>query len=47
MFWAARPASKDVGPLPRTELREGVRRTLEHFRKLRSEGRLDTADLDG
>jgi nucleoside-diphosphate-sugar epimerase len=38
---------RDVGPLPKTPLVEGVRRTLEHFRRLRDEGRLDTADLDG
>jgi len=37
----------DLGPMPRTSLEEGIRKTLEQFRKLRSEGRLDTADLDG
>jgi nucleoside-diphosphate-sugar epimerase len=37
---------RDLGPMPRTPLVEGIRRTLEHFRKLRAEGRLDTADLD-
>jgi nucleoside-diphosphate-sugar epimerase len=37
----------DVGGLPHTPLREGVRLTLEHFRRLLSEGRLDTSDLDG
>jgi nucleoside-diphosphate-sugar epimerase len=36
----------DLGPMPVTPLVEGVRRTLDHFRKLQSEGRLDTADLD-
>ena len=38
---------RDLGPVPRTPLVEGVRRTLEHFRRLHAEGRLDTADLDG
>jgi nucleoside-diphosphate-sugar epimerase len=38
---------RDLGPMPRTPLREGVRRTLEHFRKLQAEGRLDAADLNG
>ncbi len=37
---------KDVGKLPRTPLREGVRRTLEHFKRLHAEGRLDTSDID-
>jgi nucleoside-diphosphate-sugar epimerase len=36
---------RDVGAVPHTPLVEGVRRTLEHFRKLQAEGRLDTADL--
>ena len=27
-------------------LEDGIRRTLDQFRKLKSEGRLDTADLD-
>jgi len=35
-----------LGPLPRTPLVEGIRRTLEQFRRLQTEGRLDTADLD-
>ncbi|MFN4259894.1 MAG: NAD-dependent epimerase/dehydratase family protein [Gemmataceae bacterium] len=38
---------RDLGPLPRTSLVEGIRRTLTQFRELRSQGRLDTADLDG
>jgi nucleoside-diphosphate-sugar epimerase len=38
---------RDLGPMPRTPLVEGIRRTLEHFRRLRSEGRLDAADLEG
>jgi nucleoside-diphosphate-sugar epimerase len=37
---------RDLGPMPRTPLVEGIRRTLEHFRQLRVEGRLDTSDLD-
>lgn len=36
----------DLGPMPRTSLTEGIRQTLEMFRKLQAEGRLDTADLD-
>ena len=38
---------RDLGPMPHTPLEVGVRRTLEHFRRLQAEGRLDTADLDG
>jgi nucleoside-diphosphate-sugar epimerase len=38
---------RDLGPLPWTPLVEGIRQTLGLFRQLRSEGRLDTADLDG
>lgn len=38
---------RDLGPLPRTPLVEGIRRTLAHFQQLRAEGRLDTLDLDG
>jgi nucleoside-diphosphate-sugar epimerase len=37
---------RDLGPMPRTPLVEGIRQTLELLRKLRTEGRLDTADLD-
>ena len=37
----------DLGPMPRTPLVEGVRRTLEHFRRLHADRRLDTADIDG
>jgi nucleoside-diphosphate-sugar epimerase len=36
---------RDLGPMPRTPLGEGIRRTLEHFRQLQHQGRLDTADL--
>lgn len=38
---------RDLGPMPKTPLAEGVRRALEQFRQLHAEGRLDTADLDG
>jgi nucleoside-diphosphate-sugar epimerase len=38
---------RDLGPMPRTFLTDGIRRTLEQFRQLQAEGRLDTADLEG
>jgi nucleoside-diphosphate-sugar epimerase len=38
---------RDLGQVPHTPLGEGVRRTLEHFRRLHAEGRLDTSDLGG
>jgi nucleoside-diphosphate-sugar epimerase len=38
---------RDVGPLGKTPLVEGIRQTLEMFRGLQAEGRLDTADLQG
>ena len=38
---------RDLTPPPRTPLAEGVRRTLEQFRRLHAAGRLDTADLEG
>jgi nucleoside-diphosphate-sugar epimerase len=38
---------RDLGPIPKTPLVEGIRRTLEMFRRLHAEGRLDTADIDG
>jgi nucleoside-diphosphate-sugar epimerase len=38
---------RDLGPMPCTPLAEGIRRTLEMFRQLGRERRLDTADLDG
>lgn len=38
---------RDLGPMPVTPLSEGIARTLALFRTLHSEGRLDTADLDG
>jgi len=37
----------DVGPVPKTPLIEGIRRTLALFKQLQSEGRLDTSDLEG
>jgi nucleoside-diphosphate-sugar epimerase len=37
---------RDLGPMPHTPLEEGIKSTLEHFRGLLKEGRLDTADLD-
>jgi nucleoside-diphosphate-sugar epimerase len=36
----------DLGPMPCTPIVEGIGHTLDHFRKLHAEGRLDTADLD-
>ena len=36
---------RDLGPMPLTPLAEGIRQTLQHFRQLRSEGRLETYDL--
>jgi nucleoside-diphosphate-sugar epimerase len=38
---------RDLAPPPRTPLTEGVRRTLEEFRRLHAEGRLAAADLNG
>jgi nucleoside-diphosphate-sugar epimerase len=37
---------RNFGPLPPTPLADGISRTLEHFRRLHSEGKLDTADLE-
>jgi UDP-glucose 4-epimerase len=37
---------RDFGPMPRTTLADGIRQTMEHFRRLHAAGRLDTADLD-
>jgi len=36
---------KDLGPMPRTSLQDGIRQTLESFRQLHAEGRLDVSDL--
>lgn len=38
---------RDLGPMPRTPLVEGIRKTLAHFKHLQAEGRLDTADIEG
>jgi nucleoside-diphosphate-sugar epimerase len=37
---------RDLGPMPRTSLEAGIRETVEIFRQLQREGRLDTSDLD-
>ena len=37
---------RDLGPMPYTPLEVGVRRTLDHFRRLRDEGRLDLTELE-
>jgi nucleoside-diphosphate-sugar epimerase len=37
----------DLGPMPKTSLEDGIRETVAMFQQLQSEGRLDTADLDG
>jgi nucleoside-diphosphate-sugar epimerase len=36
----------DLGPMPRTPLAAGIRKTYEHFRELHAGGMLDTGDLD-
>jgi nucleoside-diphosphate-sugar epimerase len=41
-----RALQRDLGPMPLTPLTEGIRQTLNAFRELQAEGRLDTADLD-
>jgi len=38
---------RDLGPMPKTSLEAGIRATVDIFRKLQAEGRLDTADIDG
>ena len=38
---------RDLGPMPKTPLVEGIRKTLTRFRQLHAEGRLDTKELDG
>ena len=38
---------KDLGPMPKTPLVEGIRETAELFRELQRAGQLDTSDLDG
>jgi nucleoside-diphosphate-sugar epimerase len=37
---------RDIGPFLRTPLDEGIRRTIAHFRRLKSDGRLDTSELN-
>ncbi len=37
---------RDLGPMPRTPLEEGIRQTLAQFRALQTAGRLETYDLD-
>jgi nucleoside-diphosphate-sugar epimerase len=36
---------RDLGPMPRTPLEDGIRQTLELFQKLRAEGRLEAAEM--
>lgn len=36
---------KDLGPMPKTPLVEGLRRSYDLFRRLHAEGRLDTKDV--
>lgn len=38
---------RDLGPKPRTGLRDGIRKTLEEFARLKREERLDTRELEG
>src|SRR5207249_23632 len=38
---------RDVGPMPKTSLEDGIRETVSIFRQLQAEGRLDTSDLEG
>jgi nucleoside-diphosphate-sugar epimerase len=37
---------RDLGPQPRTSLREGIRKTLDEFAALLKAGRLDARELD-
>jgi nucleoside-diphosphate-sugar epimerase len=37
---------RDLGAMPKTPLEAGIRETVQIFRQLQSEGRLDTSDLD-
>jgi len=36
---------RDLGPAPRTAIRDGIRHTLDTFARLSSEGRLDAREL--
>ena len=38
--------TRDLGPMPKTSLADGIRETVTIFRQLQAEGRLDTADLE-
>ncbi len=38
---------RDLGPMPKTSLEAGIAETVQIFRQLAADGRLDTADLDG
>ncbi len=38
---------RDLGPQPRTPLGDGTRRTLDEFRRLQKDGRLDARELGG
>lgn len=37
---------EEIGKIPKTPLAEGIRTTVQRFRLLKEEGRLDTSDLD-
>lgn len=39
--------TRDLGAMPKTSLEDGIRQTVEAFRRLHAEGRLDASDLDG
>jgi nucleoside-diphosphate-sugar epimerase len=37
---------RDLGPMPKTALVDGIRETVAIFKQLQSENRLDTSDLE-
>jgi nucleoside-diphosphate-sugar epimerase len=37
---------RDLGPMPRTPLQDGIRQTLDQLRQLQKDGRLDLSDLE-
>ncbi len=37
---------RDLGPAPRTGIKDGIRRTLDEFAALHKAGRLDARELD-
>lgn len=41
-----RRLQSEIGEIPVTPLADGIRRTLEHFRRLQAEGRLDARELE-